>query len=110
MLKTKARLNVTDAEIDAAIAAGKAEESRGVARAVSTAYRNGVIEIEFQSGARFDVPVKLLGALRGASVTQLRRVTIMGENILHWDDLDVDYYVPDLMQDALVSRVAAPKA
>ncbi|MGH7738230.1 MAG: DUF2442 domain-containing protein [Candidatus Tyrphobacter sp.] len=98
---------MTAAEIDAAIAAGKAEESRGIARAVDALYRNGAIDIAFQSGVRLDIPVKLLHALRGASVAQIRRVTIVGENLLHWDDLDVDYYVPELMHGALTSLVGA---
>jgi len=101
-----ARVITTDAEIDAAIAAGKkATSSRP--RAVSAEYRakTDTVVVTLATGVQIHFPRLLLQGLQDASPAQLRDVIVEGYGSgLHWGALDVDHYVPGLIEGELGTR------
>jgi len=63
--------------------------------------RDEALHIRLTNGATFTVPVKLVPALKGASLRDIRGVEVLGRGGgLHWESLDLDVSVP-----ALVSSV-----
>lgn len=97
-MKTGNRVRTTDDEIDDAIAS-----SRRWARpkAVSVAYDGDSDEvvIRFDSGSTLHVPRMNLEGLEGASAAELRKVVLEGPGTgLHWPRLDVDHYIPALVE------------
>lgn len=90
---------LTDAEIDVALARGRAlacEEPR----AASARYDRRVhrIIVELTNGASFAFPPHLAQGLEDATEDQLAEVEILGAGYgLHWEALDVDLSVPGLL-------------
>lgn len=94
-----ARICVTDAEIDAAIARARscAKYDRRLLKATysSTSDR---LRLVFEDGAIFALPRKLLQGLGNASPAQLRRIQILGDGTgLLWPLLDVAHHVASLV-------------
>lgn len=56
------------------------------------------IVVEFENGASFIVPARLLEGLQSVSKDDLKDVELLGETGLHWEKLDVDFSVAGLMQ------------
>ena len=71
----KGRIEVADAEIDAAIARSKVYDEHTPPIAVDAAYASGAIEIRFATGVELRVPAKLLQGLERASAAQLAAST-----------------------------------
>jgi len=60
------------------------------------------LRVEFTNGVSIVVPVELVEGLADATGGQLSRVEVEGGGTsLHWDELDVDLYVPALMQGVM---------
>ena len=97
---------LTDAEIDAAMARGRrlaATEPR--AAAVRYDRRRGRIVVELTNGSTFAFPPKLAQGLAGASDDQLSDIEILGAGYgLHWRALDVDFSVPGLLAGIFGTR------
>jgi hypothetical protein len=94
----------TDEEFERQYAAA-AERARVAARtqprAVSAASdrANGRVVIELRNGCTFSVPAELCEGLRGASSDALSDVTVLGGGeALHWEELDADLGVPELLE------------
>ena len=104
MNKTKTRVDVTDAEIDAAIARGKVYEEQHPPHAVKAVYRDGAIVVRFESGVELVIPRNLLQGLQHASVAELTTVEVVAGEMLHWKSLDVDHYIPSLLAGAFGNR------
>jgi hypothetical protein len=104
MAKTKTRVDVTDAEIDAAIARGKVYDAQHPPVAIGATYRGGAIEIRFATGVEVRVPAKLLQGLQHASDAERAAVELLGGEMLHWETLDVDHYIPMLLAGIFGSR------
>ncbi len=106
MSKTKTHIITRDAEIDAAIAqATLYDEYRP--KAVSAMYRakGDVVVIEFATGVELAIPRMIMQGLENASPEQLADVTIVGaQSGLHWASLDVDHYVPSLIEGVFGNR------
>lgn len=100
----KGRVDVTDAEIDAAIARSKVYDEQMPPNATDAAYSNGVIAIRFETGVELRVPTKLLAGLERASAAQLTAVEIVAGEMLHWEALDVDHYLPMVLAGIFGSR------
>ena len=100
----KGRIEVADAEIDAAIARSKVYDEHMPPIAVGAAYANGAIEICFATGVELRVPAKLLQGLERASAAQLAAVEIVAGEMLHWEALDIDHYLPMLLAGVFGSR------
>ena len=106
MAKTKARVDVTKAEIDAAIARGKAFEQYAP-RAIRATYRkNGdAIVITLSTGIEVAIPRGLLQGLKGANTRDVANVTILGPgSTLHWETLDVDHGLGGLLKGVFGNR------
>lgn len=91
------RIATTDAEIDAAIAAGQAH---AYPAAVGARYHRAgdSVVITFEDGIIVHIPRQLLQGLDAATPTQLAKVTIEGPGTgLVWPALDVAHYIPDLV-------------
>ena len=106
MSKTKARIVTTDAEIDAAIAqANVREQYRPKAVAVAYRTKDDVITIKLATGVELAIPRKLLQGLESATAEQLAEVELWGPgSSLHWESLDVDHYIPSLIEGVFGNR------
>ncbi|MEX6507348.1 DUF2442 domain-containing protein [Jiella sp. M17.18] len=82
----------------AAVQAGEEERRRQPLPAAATYdRRSGRIVVEFENGAAFMVPARLLQGLQDASDDDLASVELLGETGLHWEALDVDLSIAGLM-------------
>jgi hypothetical protein len=106
MNKTKTRIVTTDAEIDVAIAEAKLyDQYRPKAVAASYRAKDDAVSITLLSGVELVVPRKLLQGLENATMTQLANVEIVGaQSGLHWELLDVDHYIPALIEGVFGTR------
>lgn len=90
---------LTDAAIDAAIERGK-DARLHEPRAATARYdrEHDRVIVELTNGCSFTFPPRLAQGLEDATADQLARVEILGAGYgLHWDALDVDLSVPDLL-------------
>jgi hypothetical protein len=90
--------DLTDAQIDAAIALGD-KLALTEPRAASARYdqATGRIVVELTSGSAFAFPARLGQGLEAATDEQLTRVVVRGAGYgLRWEDLDVDLSIPGL--------------
>ncbi len=97
---------LTDAAIDAALARGR-EAALSEPRAEAVRYDRSCrrIVVELTNGCTFAFPPGLARGLEGASDDELETVVILGAGYgLHWEGLDVDLAVPDLMMGHFGSR------
>jgi|SRR5579862_2530756 len=96
----KHRVVTTDEEIDRAIARAKSLESEP--RVTSVEYRSGagldLLILKMSDGHRHVIPREDLEGLRKASKEEVAQVEIIGNGTgLHWAALDLDHYVPSLL-------------
>ena len=106
MTKPKARIVSTDAEIDAAIALASLREPFRP-KAVAVAYRaeDDTIAVKLASGIGLTIPRRLLQGLEAAAPEQLAEVEIFGPgDSLHWESLDVDFYLPSIVEGVFGNR------
>ncbi len=100
MRKLKHKINVTGGQIDAAIT--RARQFEATEPRVTTAqYRTkeDLVSLCFADGVRVSIPRKQLQGLERADGTQLSKIEIVGNGTgLHWPLLDVDHYVPGLLE------------
>lgn len=92
-------VEISDREIDAALARGKIARL-GEPRADSAHYDRalGRIVVALTGGATFAFPPRLVQGLERAAEEQLAKVEILGQGYgLHWEELDVDLSIPGLM-------------
>lgn len=98
--------DLTDVEIDAALARGKAVQA-SEPRAASARYDAafGRIVVELGNGCTFAFPPRLAQGLEEATDEQLATVEIIGAGYgLHWEALDVDLSVPGLLAGIFGTR------
>ena len=99
MANARAKVAVTDAQIDAARSQAR-EFQVGDRRAVRVMYERkpDVVTLQLDDGVRISIPRGLLEGLRDASPAQLAKVELLGRGTgIHWPLLDVDHYVPGLL-------------
>lgn len=91
--------DLTDAEIDAALRRG-ARARLVEPRASDARYDRSAdrIIVELTNGCAFVFPPRLAEGLEGAGPAELEKVEVLGAGSgLHWEALDVDLSVPDLL-------------
>ena len=90
---------VTDAEIDAAVARGKrARLLEPRARSARYDASSGQVIVELTNGCTFAFPAGLAQGLEGATDEQLAAVEVLGAGYgLHWEELDTDLSIPGLL-------------
>lgn len=97
---------LTDAQIDAALDRGhtaRLHEPR--AAAVRYDRRSGRVIVELTNGCTFAFPPKLAQGLEAATEEQLSQAEILGAGSgLHWEALDVDLSIPDLLTGLFGTR------
>jgi hypothetical protein len=106
MSKPKVRIDTTDAEIDAAIALAKLREPFRP-KAIAATYRaqDDVFAIKLATGVELAIPRTLLQGLESATPEQAGKVEIWGPgSSLHWESLDVDHYIPSLIEGIFGNR------
>ncbi|WEQ54167.1 DUF2442 domain-containing protein (plasmid) [Komagataeibacter oboediens] len=64
----------------------------------------GRVTVELSNGTRFEFPASQAQGLERATPEQLAQVEIMGGYGLHWEALDADLLVPELMAGLFGSR------
>ena len=99
MDKQKAKVIATNKQIDAALvrASNRAAADRRVLR-VEYEKRPDLITLYLDDGIRVSIPRKKLQGLEAATAPQLARIEMLGRGTgLHWPLLDVDHYVPGLL-------------
>jgi hypothetical protein len=93
-------MTTTDDEIDAALE--KANHLPERPRAVSAEYIGGtadVVVIRLNTSGRLAIPREELQGLEAATPSQLAQIELWGGGIsLSWPQLDVDHYLPHLLQ------------
>jgi hypothetical protein len=97
---------LTDKEIDAALAQGR-EAASVEPRAASARYdpRLDRIVVELTNGCTFAFPPRLAQGLEQATVDELAEVEVLGTGYgLHWETLDVDFTVPGLLAGIFGTR------
>jgi hypothetical protein len=96
---------MSDREIDQAEARMAALRQAG--HAVSARYdrRSGRVVVDFDTGVQFAFPVKLAEGLADAAPESLSQIEITPAGLgLHWPSLDVDLYLPALLQGVFGSK------
>jgi hypothetical protein len=97
---------LTDKEIDAALARGRTAASNEP-RAATARYdrRLGRVVVELTNGCTFAFPPRLAQGLEEATEDELAEVEVMGSGYgLHWEMLDVDFTVPGLLAGIFGTR------
>lgn len=89
--------DLTNNEIDSALAHGRAVQDRGVlAKAVR--FDGERIVVDLANGCTFAFPPSVAQGLETASAEELAAVEMLGAGTgLHWEALDVDLSVPELL-------------
>lgn len=76
--------------------------------AVSAKYSKGNIEVLMASNMQILFPVTIVPDLGGATPAQLSDIEIISSGLgLHWPQLDVDLYVPSLLQGSFGRSTSA---
>jgi hypothetical protein len=99
MTKPKARVAVTDEQIEAARLRARQFQVDD-RRAVKATYEKkpDLVTLQLDDGVRISIPRQLLEGLQDASPAQLAKVELLGRGTgIHWPLLDVDHYVPGLL-------------
>jgi hypothetical protein len=100
MPKQAHKVQVSSGQIDSAIARAKDFEAFDprLARVLYEA-KEDLVSLYFPDGLKVSIPRKRLQGLERASQSQLSKIEIVGHGTgLHWPLLDVDHYVPGLLQ------------
>lgn len=97
----KHKIVTTDAEIDRAI--GRARNLEDEPRVLEVEYQSApeldLLILKLSDGRRHLIPREDLQGLQGATREQIENVEILGNGTgLHWPALDLDHYVPSLLQ------------
>ncbi|MCV9964163.1 DUF2442 domain-containing protein [Pararhizobium sp. BT-229] len=96
---------ITDAEYAAATERGEAARtSRPTPTSVHYDKTSGRIIVEFDNGAAFAFPARLLQGLEQTSDDDLADVELAGGTGVHWPRLDADFTISGLMMGVFGSK------
>ena len=99
MPKSKAAVVTTNQQIDSALAQARkfAASDRHVVRA-EYERNHDLVTLYLEDGVRVSIPRTHLQGLQEAKPAQVSKIEILGRGTgLHWPLLDVDHYVPGLL-------------
>jgi hypothetical protein len=88
----------TDAEIDAALEGAKEFDKEPRVSAAEYNAQLDVVVLHLNTGRRLVIPREELQGLENASETQLAEIEIFAGLSLAWPQLDVDHYLPHLLE------------
>jgi hypothetical protein len=103
----RARVVTTNSEIDRSIARAKQRHDEPLVREAE--YKSGpgldLLILKLSDGRRCVIPREDLQGLQSATSEQISNIEILGGGTgLHWPALDVDLYVPSLLQGIYGNR------
>lgn len=98
LIKRSATVGTTDAEIDAAIEKAKLYPPVPQARSAEYNAELDVVVLKVDNGRRYVIPREALQGLGDATPAQLADIQIFGGTDIAWPQLDVDHYLPALME------------
>jgi hypothetical protein len=106
MPKKAHRLVPTDCQIDAAIdRARKFAASDRRASKAEYETKHDLVTLYLDDGVRVSIPRQHLQGLQGATALQLSKIQLVGGGTgLRWPRLDVDHYVPGLLNHVFGTR------
>jgi len=100
----------TDTELDAAFERAKLLEGEAVARTVEYFEDLNLLLLGLSNGRRLVLPVEEVQGLGGATAEQMRRYELLGGGTgIHFPELDVDLYVPALIEGVYGNRRWMPR-
>ena len=104
--KTRPHVVTTDAQIEAAIASARTyDEIRPNVIAASFRKRDDALVLVLKNGVEITIPRTLIQGLREADPTDVAKVEIEDfGSALHWEKLDLDHYVPGLIDGIFGTR------
>jgi hypothetical protein len=100
MRKEAHKVRASRGQIDSAIARARQFEANDP-RVIRVRYeaKEDLISLYFPDGLKVSIPRKQLQGLERANQAQLSNIQIVGHGTgLHWPLLDVDHYVPGLLE------------
>jgi hypothetical protein len=100
MRKETHKIRVSSGQIDSAIARARQFEVNDP-RVIRVQYeaKEDLVSLCFADGLKISIPRKQLQGLERANQSQLSKIEIVGNGTgLHWPLLDIDHYVPGLVQ------------
>jgi hypothetical protein len=106
MRKVTHKIRVSGDQIDSAIARAREFEAQDP-RVIRARYESNedLVSLDFADGLRVSIPRTLLQGLDLATPSQLSKIEIVGNGTgLHWPLLDVDHYVPGLLEHRFGTR------
>ena len=92
------KLITTDAEIDAALERSRHLPELPTAVAAEYDSRLDLILLRIDDGRRLVVPREQMQGLQNATQAQLSDIQIFGGTDIAWPQLDVDHYLPALLE------------
>ena len=99
MTKTKATVVTTDRQVDAALARAR-RYAAGERRVLRAEYERkpDLVSLYLNDGIRVSIPRTKLQGLERAEPAKVAEIEVLGHGTgLHWPLLDVDHYVPGLL-------------
>ncbi|NQW10116.1 MAG: DUF2442 domain-containing protein [Alphaproteobacteria bacterium] len=89
---------LTDKEFEKAKERGQLLRDKAFVVGARYTKRDGLVA-KLHSGVELRVPILLIEGLRGAAVDDLKQIEVSPSGLgLHWPTLDVDLYVPALLE------------
>ena len=97
-MATPGKVRTTDAEIDAALERARLLPDPPMATSAAYDKRLDVIVLKLNSGRRVVIPRENLQGLESATEEQIAHIEIFGGLDIAWPELDLDHYLPALME------------
>jgi hypothetical protein len=98
------KVAITDADIDAALEDARDLPPEPVALSAEYNRALDLIILKIKDGSRLVIQRELLQGLENATPEQLAHIEIFGGNDIAWPDLDVDHYLPHLIEGRYASE------
>jgi hypothetical protein len=101
-----ATVGTTEEELDALLERARLDPEPDEPCAIFAEYLRSLdlILLKIDDGSRLVIPREQLQGLEDATPEQLAHIEIFGGNDIAWPDLDVDHYLPHLLQGKYASE------
>jgi hypothetical protein len=96
----------TDADIDAALERARLDTEPDDPKALSAEYVRSLdlVLLKIDNGTRLAIPREQMQGLERATPKQLAHIEIFNGDDICWPDLDVDHYLPHLLEGKFASE------
>ena len=100
----KPKVMITDEEIDAALERARLQPERPTAVAAEYNRALDLVVLSIDNGQRLEIPRAQLQGLEDANEAQLADIQIFAGVDIAWPQLDVDHYLPHLLEGKYASE------